>query len=298
MKLLNIFSSKRKIYLFCRDDKGKLIIDERNDFFPYFYEKNREGKFKTMDGQLAKKVFVSEPSDVPKTRSDNSYEADILFVKRYMIDNVKQLDKCPIKYAFIDIEVLTDELPDVQVAKYPISCISIYNSMHKNIQTWYLAECENEVQLISKFIEYMKQEKFDLWLSWNVKFDYNYIYNRIEVLREEFNLEKKQSFATLISPINKMRYGDGEVFFPAGTSIVDYLLWDKKATLNRRKSYALDNVAQEVLKDKPNKKTEFGKLTSEIKEKNIRDVERMVELEKRFKYIDYFDEIRRLAKVE
>ncbi|GAG13357.1 unnamed protein product, partial [marine sediment metagenome] len=95
-----------------------------------------------------------------------------------------------------------------------------------------------------------------------------------------------------------LRYGDGLVFYPAGTSIIDYMEWDKKVTLNRRKSYALDNVAQEVLEDTPNEKVDFSKLNSKIKEKNINDVKRMVQLEEKLKYIDYFDEIRRLSKVE
>ncbi|MCK4829550.1 FtsX-like permease family protein, partial [bacterium] len=234
-------------------------------------------------------------------RSNDSLEADILFVKRYMIDRIKKLDKCPIKYSFIDIEVLADELPNVQEALYPISCISAYNSVYKNIQTWYLEDYSylknlalQEKKMLDEFILYMRKEKFDLWLSWNVKFDYNYLYNRVESLK---NYGKK-NFGELISPIGKSRYGDGEVFYPAGISIVDYLGWDKKVTLNRRKSYALDNVAQEVLGDKANEKIEFGKLNSKIKEKNVRDVERMVKLEEKLKYIDYFDEIRRLTKVE
>jgi len=135
MRLVNIYNNRKQIYLFCRDDKGNLIIDKKDDFFPYFYELNPDGKFKTVNGEPVKKVFASEPSDVPKMRSNNSCEADVLFVKRYMIDRVKKLDKCPIKYAFIDIEVLANELPNVQEAIYPISCISVYNSVYKNIQT-------------------------------------------------------------------------------------------------------------------------------------------------------------------
>ena len=125
--------------------------------------------------------------------------------------------------------------------------------MCKFIQTFYLEDYETEYKMLEDFMEYMKKEKFDLWLSWNVKFDYNYLYNRIP------------DFAEKISIIGKSRYGDGEVFYPAGISIVDYLTWFKKITLNRDKSYALDNVAQKHLGEEHYERPEFGKLSEEVK---------------------------------
>ena len=286
MKLVNIYNNRRTIYLFCRDDKGNLSIKEDNSFFPYFYEPDKEGKNKSYTGIPLKKVFVSTPSEVPKTRSDEAFEADVLFVRRYMLDKVKKIEKCPIKYTFIDIEVLADELPNVKEAKHTISCISAYNSLYKSIQTWYLGDFKTEYEMINNFIEYLQKEKFDLWMSWNVKFDYNYLVNRFP------------DFIEKISPVNKSRYGDGEVYYPAGISIIDYLTWFKKVTLNRRKSYALDYIAQKDLKEQSIGKIEFGKLTPEIKKKNRKDIERMVKLEEKFKLIEYYDEIRRLSKVE
>lgn len=286
MKLVNIFNSRRTLYLFCRDEDGILRIKTTSDFFPYFYEPDGEGRDISYNGIPLRKIIVSEPSAVPKQRSNNAFEADILFTKRYVIDKVGELEKCPIKYAFIDIEVLAEELPNVQDAKYPVSCISVYNSMTKFTQTFYLEDYENEYTLLDDFIEYMKKEQFDLWLSWNVKFDYNYLFYRIP------------DFAEKISIIGKSRYGDGEVFYPAGISIVDYLGWYKKVTFNREKSYALDYIAQKHLGEESHGKTDFGKLTEQIKIKNRRDVERMVKIEEKFKLLPYYDAVRRLSKVE
>ena len=285
MKLLNIYNKDRLIYLFLRDEKGNLIIEKDNTFHPYFYEPDNRGKFVSYDGKKLRKVFCSKPSDVPKLRSENSYEADILFKKRYMIDKVKELTKTNIKYAFIDIEVLTEELPNIQKAEYPISCISIYNSLYKSIQTFYLGDYKNEYDLIEDFIKYMQKEKFDLWLSWNVQFDYNYLYNRFP------------DFAKRISLIGQVRYGDKDILYPAGISIIDYLKWFKRVFL-REFSYSLDYISQKHLKDKSNELINFGKLTKDIKNKNIHDVKRMVELEKKYELIPYFDEMRRFGKVE
>jgi hypothetical protein len=140
--------------------------------------------------------------------------------------------------------------------------------------------------MLEAFINYMRTEKFDIWLSWNVKFDYNYLYNRIP------------DFAEKISVINKVRYGDGEVSYPAGISIVDYLTWFKKITFNKEKSYALDAIAQKYLNEKSFEKINFGKLSPKLKEKNRNDVARMAKLEEKKNLVPYFDELRRLSKVE
>ncbi|GAG40145.1 unnamed protein product, partial [marine sediment metagenome] len=82
--LVNIYNNKRKLYLFCRDKDGKLFIEEDNSFFPYFYELDKiDGKFTAYTGEKLRKIYVSNPSDVPKKRSINAMEADIIFTKRY-----------------------------------------------------------------------------------------------------------------------------------------------------------------------------------------------------------------------
>jgi DNA polymerase elongation subunit (family B) len=286
MKLVNIANEFRKIYLFCRNDKGDLEIQTINNFFPYYYMPDPSGTFMSYKGEPLRKMIVSSPADVAKNRDMNSYEADILFTRRYLIDRVEEIERTTIKYAFIDIEVLSDELPNVQEAKCPVSCISVGNSANQAIKTFYLGDYQSEHDLFTAFLTYMQQEKFDLWLSWNVKFDYNYMYYRFP------------DFAQKLSPIGKTRYGDGEVYYPAGISIVDYLAWFKKVTFNREKEYSLDYIAQTLLKEQGNEKVEFGKLSDKLVEKNINDVRRMAKIEEKKKLIPYFDEIRRLSKVE
>ena len=286
MNLINIFNNYREIYLFLRDEKGNLTIETRKNFFPYFYEPDPNGICQSYTGQKLRKIIVSSPADVRKNRTDRAMEADIIFTRRFMIDKVDKLDKTYIKYAFIDIEVLADELPDVKSADKPVSCISVYNSFNEEIKTWYLGDYESEYILIESFINYMRTEKFDLWLSWNVKFDYNYLVNRFPDLNEK------------ISPIGQTRYGDGDVYYPAGISIIDYLAWFKKVTLNREKEYTLDYIAQKYLGKGKVNKPDFGKLSPDIKKRNREDVEIMAKLEKQKQLIPYFDEVRRLAKVE
>jgi len=219
MRLVNIANNFRTLYLFERDIDGVLITHEIKDFFPYFYEKDPVGQFKAYTGESLRKVLVSNPCDVPKQRTLNACEADILFVKRYLIDKVDKIEKTMIKYAFIDIEVLANEMPNVEEAKFPISLITVYNSERKTLMTFRLDKYASEYEMINAFICFMKEEKFDLWLSWNVQFDYNYLYNRYP------------DFAKELSIIGQTRYGDGQVFYPAGISIIDYLCVDQNTEI-------------------------------------------------------------------
>lgn len=286
MRLINIYNFKRDIYAFWRNDAEELKITKYTGFFPYYYEANREGTFKSYKGDILKRIFVSEPAEVAKKRSSKAYEADILFTHRFLIDKVDIIEKCPIKYCFIDIEVLTKELPNIQEARFPVSCISIYNSKSRIIKTFYLPNYESEYKMIEDFINYLKTERFDIWFSWNVKFDFNYLAHRFP------------EFAEKISPIEKVRYGDGDVFYPAGMSVVDYLLWMKKVTLGREKAYTLDYIAQKYLNAPPVEKVDFSQLSEDLKQKNINDVKKLVQLEDQKKLLGYFDEIRRTTKVE
>lgn len=284
--LVNIYSHKRKIYLFCRDEKGKQNIEIIDSFFPYFYMPNNTGNYTSFDGKKLKRIMASDPSSVIKNRKADSYEADIPFIKRYLIDKVDHIEKTKIKYCFLDIEIQADEMPNPKKASQPISCISIYNSFSKIVKTFFIKNYETEYNMIEDFITYMKKEAFDLILGWNlVQFDYTYLFNRIP------------DFAKRISPIDKSRYGGEDLLYPAGIGILDYLELFKKITLNREKSYKLDEIAQVHLGEESCGKFDFGEITEEIKIKNINDVKRLAKLEEKFQIISYCDEIRRLSKI-
>ena len=295
MKLINLYNKGRKVYLFKRDDSGKQVISTDNTFYPFFYEADQNGEDKAYDGVSVRKVIVSQPADVTRLRSNKSYSSDILFTKNYLIHKVDIIDKAPIKYFFLDIEVLANELPDFLNPIYPISCVSIYNSMGSSIKTWFLSDYsgndkEKEKLLLSDMVTYFQDEKPDLWLSWNVDFDYNYLFTRCS------KVFKTSNFAKNISPINEVRRSkEDNIFYPAGISIVDYLQLFKKV-VKGESSYALDKIAQSLLGEKEWGKTDFGELDEAVKEKNINDVRRMIKLEKKYALINYYNEVRCLTK--
>ncbi|KKK84981.1 hypothetical protein LCGC14_2777880, partial [marine sediment metagenome] len=232
------------------------------------------------------KIFVSEPKDVPMKRSRKAFEADILFCKRYIIDKIDKFEKCPIKIAWLDMEIQADEFPNPNVAKYPISCISVSNSFTKKMRTFWLPNYPTEYEMLEDFVQYMKKEQFDLMVGWNLnKFDYPYLFNRIP------------DFAKKISPIGKTRYGDGDVNYPAGISIVDLLVL-YKIIFKGLSDYSLDNVLKhEFGEGKKYKNVNFSTLNEEVKLRNIDDVNGMIKIDEKHNIIDHYNEIRMFTKV-
>jgi len=288
MRLLNIAANGREITLFLRDEKGHLIIKEDNTFHPYYYEENFNGTAIGYDGKKLKKIFCTKPSDIRKQAGSGSWESDVKFSTRYLIDKVDIIEKTTIKYSFIDVETLSKELPDPTLAPDPISCISSSNSFTDKITTFYLDDYDSEYNMIQAFINHMQKEQYDLILGWNFEnFDWIYLCNRIP------------NFAKDISPIGQERYIRDDIRYPAGTSIVDYMLLDKKITLNRKREYTLNaRLFETIGREKEIKKLDFSKLSLELKQRNINDVRDMMEMEKKLQYISMLDGIRRVSKTQ
>ncbi len=301
----NIANKGSEIYLWHRVGQ-QLCLYKDKGFKPYFYQLSKTGIYRTIFDEKANKITCRRPSDVKRRRDENSYEADILYTKRYLIDRISQFNKVELKYSFIDIEVLTPELPNYQNPIYPVSCISCSNSYTGEIKTFYLPEYQTEICnseklmeefLLNDFVKWIKDQQFDLLLGWNyINFDWLYLQARYKYL---FGCE----LAEMLSPIAQSRYlasSDRTIesnFAPAGISILDYLDLFKKI-YKMEVSYALDAICQKHLNESSYKKVDFSKLSKEIKEKNINDVRRMIELEKKFKIIEYYDELRRMSKCE
>lgn len=298
----NIANKGREIILFHRIGKTLHTFHDKS-FFPYFYQISPKGVLNTIDNKKVVKIICNRPSDIKNRRDDNSYEADILFTKRYIIDKIASFNKVDLKYSFMDIEVLTKELPSYLDPKYPISCISYSNSYTEEIKTFYLEEmlCEQqedaEKKLLNNFVKQLKDEQFDLILGWNfIDFDWLYLQARYKHL---FGCELSE----MLSPIFQAKYLSNSKkemtpnLIPAGISVMDYLEMFKKIYRNEP-TYSLDAIAQKYLNETSYKKVDFSRLSDDIKEKNINDVKRTVELDKKLKIIDYYDELRRMSMCE
>lgn len=294
MKLVNIHNDGRNVFLFERLG-NELHITEDNSFYPFYYEPDPQGQYNSYDGKKLRKIIARHPAEINKNRSALSYSSDIHFRQNYLIHNVQDLEKTTVKYFFLDIEVYAQSVEDIKNYNGAISCVSIFNSENDMTETFWLKSYPGALEaqeraLIDDVLSYFEQEKPDLWLSWNVDFDYEYLYKRLSILGY-------QNFAELISPIHKLHSGSNDVYYPAGISILDYMGMFKKVFM-REPSYTLDAISQKYLAEESWGSSDFGKLTDDIMFKNINDVKRLQLLEKKFKLIEYFDEIRRLTKTQ
>ena len=267
MKIINYYNKGRIVYLFVREDDGKLKILKDSSFYPYYYESDNKGEFTAIDGIKVKKVIVSDPKEINNFKSKNSYEADINYCKRYIIDKIKLFEKCPIKWGMLDIEVLKleDEYPDPITAKFPVISISLYNSKFDKIKTWYIGDYfdkdpqliieDAEIELFKDFIDYLQKAKFDLLIGWYMNdFDYPYCYssdtevmteNGWMLLKDIVDQKLKIKIATLNPKTNKVEYHypqdyikykyNGKMFYQGGKYIntlvtPNHNLWIKSNT--------------------------------------------------------------------
>ena len=301
LKLQNIHSAGRFIYLFLRDDNGKQIIEKVDDFYPYYYELytpdlGDKKLYNTFDGKKVYKCTAIKPSDVKKFASHESYESDISYPKRFLIDRVDVIEKSPTKICMFDIEIDSpDEFPNPVEAKYPVSMIYAYNNHTKKLCYWGLDGYEGttkskENQLLTAFCDWVKRNKFDILSAWNfLGFDWPYLFNRT---KKVMGIELSE----YISPIGKSRFTRSDYTLPAGISIMCLMEMYAKLTLNRKQSYALDFISHNDLGREEWGSHDFSNYAA-TKAKCKEDVVKLIELDKKFNIFGQYDEVRRKAKV-
>ena len=98
------------------DEAGSIIhIFQRGKhyekrFTPYFFEPTRRGKFLSITDRSLLKIETTYPKDVPKLRSPKSYESDVLFPHRFILDKIKTINT-DFSYLCFDIENTTENMP-------------------------------------------------------------------------------------------------------------------------------------------------------------------------------------------
>jgi len=175
-------NEKPVIHLFCRDYWNKRQIIKDNSFLPYFYIKENDVSYFKKETSILKieecsligypgekilKVTVKEPRYVRELRNKYknilTYEADILFPIRYLIDKgiktgieydpvtsiITSIDMpSNLKYLIIDIETFSKKISNEIDGKAPVIVIGIYSS-ETGYQLYYNANGKEEFE---KFI--------------------------------------------------------------------------------------------------------------------------------------------------
>lgn len=320
--LINLQPSGKNFHIWFYEGNVKKYKFETN-FKPYFYGCFDDKRVFTKQEEI-EKVFVQHPADVRKERTKYpfTYEADVLYHNRYLIDTYykEPIPPCNFRLAFFDIENLYDEttkaVPNVMKADYAITAISVLDCWTKKVYSfaWHPTITKidktnkvfifpTEKQMFKAFLEFWKTKSFDVISGWNsADYDLPYLVNRLT----KFGLEKE------LSPIKEINFDKREnIYKIAGISHLDYMEHCKRRATQDKESWSLDFVAKEVLgkgkiplAQSTNKTWEND--IEKLIEYNRNDVELLYELEygseakkneKGFRFIELADELRRIGRI-
>lgn len=288
------------------DETGNKI-KTRVPFKPtLFMSGESDDGWKTLDGiPMQPVVFdsMSEAKDFDKryTNVQNfTISGNTNYTAQFIAEewpNRIEYDRSLIKTANIDIEVFSAEgFPSPDEAAHPITAIC----MREDTGTYWVwgcgeytpsredvvyIKCDNEMDLIRKYIRRMEEYCPDIITGWNTRFfDIPYIINRCYKLFGDDTLSKRMSPWSLVRERNTTINGKlTQEYILEGIEQLDYLEVFKKFTYNtlgQQESYRLDHISHVVLGERKLSYAEHGNLHT-LYEKdyqkfidyNVKDVE-------------------------
>jgi DNA polymerase elongation subunit (family B) len=293
------YNRSTKTYHLRDDKKGWLE-------FPYratCYMANEKGNYETLDG-----VRVA-PTKQYSWKDPNAYESDVDKFTRVLVDAYYEQDDTPefqnIVYLDIECEIAGALTQDsVRSPQGKLTAIALYDNSTKMYYCYILDEartmtlseagnksivpCTTEKELMYKFLDKWEELDPTIITGWNSEFfDIPYLYNRIANVLG-------QSEAVRLSPlkcVDESEFMGVKYTTIAGVNHLDYMLLFKKYITAQEPSYALGNIGEKYVE--LGKVDYLGSLDKLFKEDinkfidyNIRDVEIIVALEDKLKFID------------
>jgi DNA polymerase elongation subunit (family B) len=290
-------------------------IHEKVKFSPTFFVNTTADRWKSgwtaLDGTRVEpikfgsindaKEFIDTNGDVDnfKVYGNNNYVAQ--FINEKFPGDIKA-DLRHIAIGNIDIEVKSDDgFPYPEQAAYPVTSIAMKNSKSSIYHVWGLkhydadkcktvpegcmvryVKCDNEGELLMKFLTYWEEHYPDVITGWNVRlFDIPYLINRIKRILNE-------DWAKKLSPWGIVNYSQIGVkgksldaYEIYGVQQLDYMdLFQKFGYVyGPQESYSLNHICHVILGERKLSYEEYGSLHNLYEQDhqmfidyNIRDV--------------------------
>ena len=281
-------------------------VKERIPFKPKLYIGGKGAGWTTLDGLPVIEMqmdSMSEAKDWIKRYegvSNVNLYGNTNYVAQYITERFPdkiEFDRDLVKVLNIDIEVQSDDgFPEPGPANYPVISITIrqndgvywvwgLNDYTPKSDNVLFIKCDNEFDLLTKFVKHWEMHTPDIITGWNTRFfDIPYLVNRMRKLTGEDNMAKRMSPWGLIRERNITINGKpNQEYILEGIEQLDYLEVFRKFTYNtlgQQESYRLDHIAHVVLGERKLSYEEHGNLYTLYKEDyekfidyNIRDVE-------------------------
>lgn len=304
---------------FTWNEKGERISIDSLINAKMYYEDDR-GKFTSLfKTNLSLKEFPTSfernnwQKNHPTIRPFGSWQPEKQYLlEKYKDDFEKQsFSQFPLRTLFIDIEAVgNDGFPEPEDAKYPINAITVYDTLTEKYHTWAFDEINQDLSRLSdrSIIHFFKKEDLmildflqwfehncpDIISGWNVEgFDIPYIVNRIKKF-----FKGKEVMLSPVGVIKKRTRNQRghpepiETYNIAGVTILDYFfLYKYKFGKASAQSFKLGDIGMDVLGES---KLEYDGSLFDFKNKdfttfieyNIKDVDLVVKLDKRLKFIN------------
>ena len=310
-------------------DKQGNRVQKRVPFKPKFYVRDNnigaQSKFSTIEGSPIKEMSfdsIRESKDFLDTYSDvtdfNIYghnKFPVQFIAKYFPGDISYTPE-HIRIFFFDIEVMADDgFPEPDVARKPITCMSLYDTKTQKTYCWgikpYKSKSENvvwfqfseetEKEMLQHFVSWWQMNYPDIISGWHSRgFDLPYIINRIKNLlgdqtasrlspwgRIQKKQVKTQKFSTEVEETNYDIYGIADL---------DYKDLYIKYSQSASETYKLDFIAEKELGEK---KLEFEGTLHQLYmtdferyvDYNIQDVNLVKRLEEVKKFLSLIIEV-------
>ena len=230
------------------------------------------------------------------------------FIAETFPNNIK-FERKDVRVLNIDIEVASDQgFPSPDVAEHPIISIAIrkndgmywvwgLNDYTPTREDVLFIKCDNEDDLLRKFVDHWVAYSPDIVTGWNTRFfDIPYIVNRCYRMYGDDTLLKRLSpWGAVRERVQKINGRDNQEYIIEGMEHLDYIEIFKKFTYNtlgQQESYRLDHIAHVVLDERKLSYEEHGNLHTLYREDyqkfidyNVKDVELVHKLDEKLDLI-------------
>jgi DNA polymerase elongation subunit (family B) len=311
----NFFLRGNKIYT-RGYDKG-LAFQDVEEYKPYLFALDKRGKeYKTIDGRSVSKIdfenvraardFVERYKDVEQFPIyGNTNYAYVYINDRFPGEiefdpfkvSVVTLDiECDSENGFPDVDSASQELTAITLRKKNKSAVFSYGDFHTDDPNIYYVKCEDEVDLITKFLKIWNSNAWrpDIVTGWYIElFDIPYLVNRITRVMGEAEAKKLSPWKMIDKRIMEFRGKENVSYTLFGVSILDYYQLYRKFSFKNHESYSLNYICYEELGEKKIDYKEQGSLHNLYKndfrkfiEYNIHDCVLVDKLDDKLKLIE------------
>lgn len=328
---INVFQKGNNILV--NEYKNGERIFKKYPFQPslYFLSKDKNSPYKTINGNPLTRKIYDNMNDFYRDYENNKGIANSSMYgttshkMQWLNENYKgdiDYDLNIMRIAFIDIETCCElGFPEPSIAPEPINVLTYYLSNHKkyyvltckeygdvniNDEDCVLIKCENEKQLLEKFIHLWEFDYPDIISGWNIgKFDIPYIINRIIKVLGESHVKKLSPFGIVNTRNVRNDRGGEDIYYNIiGVNDLDYLDLYKKYSFGEKPSYSLKYITTLELGETKLDHEEFANMHLFYKENyqkfveyNIQDVRLVLKLDEKLNFIKLAMQIAYLAKI-